>query len=493
MLIKIQIITPIKGWGKASTMLKNYFKIAWRNLIRYKSYATINIAGLAVGIAACMLIFVVVQFELSYDTFQNNYNRIYRVVTATKNTDGSEDNNPGIPCPAYDALKTDFPQFEKIAAVAATSGSQVTVLGSNPNSDVAVSKKFIEKGQIVFTQPAYFDMFNAKWLAGNAASLNEPGNAILDKTSAIKYFGDWKNATGQFLKLDNTVLLKVAGIIEDAPENSDFPIKFFASYETYKKYPDNYNYSTEWGSLGSNHQVYIMLPKNVTAASIAAQLPAFVKKYYPNDNGPSNRIQVLQPLSDIHFNARYGNFGDHSTNKTILWTLAFIGVLIIVMASINFVNLSTAQAIGRSKEVGIRKVMGSSRGQLIGQVIGETFLIVLFSLVIAVAIAKLAMPYLSHVASVPENISLFTVNSVLFLCSVLVVVTLLSGIYPALIVSGFKPALALKSKITSANVGRAFFKKGFGGYTICHFANTAYWHHRSRKPNEFCAQCRPWF
>ncbi|HRI21064.1 MAG TPA: FtsX-like permease family protein, partial [Panacibacter sp.] len=170
-------------------------------------------------------------------------------------------------------------------------------------------------------------------------------------------------------------------------------------------------------------------------------------------NGSSKRSQLLQPLSDIHFNLHYGNFGDHSTSKPILWTLAFIGVLIIVMASINFVNLSTAQAVGRSKEVGIRKVLGSKRSQLIGQVMGETFLIVLFSALIAVGIAKLAMPYLSHVASVPENISLLTVNSLIFLICVLIVVTLLSGVYPALIVSGLKPVLALKSKITSASVG----------------------------------------
>ena len=214
-------------------MLKNYFKIAWRNLIRHKSYTAINIAGLAVGIAACLLIFTVVQFELSYDTFQKNYGRIYRVVTAEKHGDGSENNNPGIPCPAYDALKADFPQFEKVVPVNASSDNLITVLGSDPQNNVSASKKFLEPGNIVFTLPAYFDIFNAQWLSGNASVLNEPGNAILDRSTAEKYFGDWKKATGQFLKLDNTVLMKVAGIIADAPVNSDFNIKFFASYETF--------------------------------------------------------------------------------------------------------------------------------------------------------------------------------------------------------------------------------------------------------------------
>ncbi len=433
-------------------MIKNYLKIAWRNLLRHKAYSIINIAGLAVGIAASLLIFIVVKYELSYDRFQENYNRIYRVVTYAKSSDGSEDHNPGIPSPAYEALKSDFPQFEKIAAVSAVSDNQVTVLGSDPNSDVALSKKFIENTTLAFTHPEYFDMFHAKWIAGTAKTLSQPGNVVIDKPSAIKYFGDWKNAVGQYLKLDNTILLKVSGIIEEAPENSDFRIKFFGSYETLKQYPDNYNYSTEWGSLSSSHQVYVMLPSNVSTAGIEEQLKGFVKKHF-TDKGRRERMQILQPLKDIHFDSRYENLGDHSTSKTILWTLSFIGLLIIIMASINFINLSTAQSVGRSKEVGIRKVLGSNRKQLMRQVMGETFLIVLCSSIVAIVIAKLAMPYLSHVASIPSSVSLFNAESVLFLIIVLIAVTFLSGIYPALIVSGFKPAVALKSKITSASIG----------------------------------------
>ena len=305
---------------------------------------------------------------------------------------------------------------------------------------------------MAFTQPEYFDIFNAKWLAGTAKALSQPGNAVIDKPLAIKYFGDWKNAMGQYVKLDNAVLLKVSGIIEEAPANSDFPIKFFASYETLKNNPGNYGYFPGWGSLSSNHQIYITLPNKADAAAMQAQMKSFVKKHFKEDR-PDERMQVLQPLKEMHFDSHYGSLGDHTTSKSILWTLSFIAVLIIVMASINFINLSTAQSVGRSKEVGIRKVLGSNRNQLIGQVMGETFLIVLFSLVAAVGLAMLALPYLSHIASVPANLPLFTIDNVLFLLIVLVIVTLLSGIYPAMILSGFKPALALKSKISSANVG----------------------------------------
>ncbi|HKZ64862.1 MAG TPA: ABC transporter permease [Chitinophagaceae bacterium] len=433
-------------------MIKNYFKIAWRNLVRHKAYSAINIAGLSIGIAASLLIFIVVNYELSYDKFQKNYNQVYRVVTTTKNGDGSEGHNPGIPTPAYEALKADFPQIEKIAAVSASSGNQVTVLGNDPNSDAAVSKKFIESTTLAFTQPEYFQIFNAKWIAGSAKTLSDPGNAVIDKSVAMKYFGDWKNAIGQYLKLDNAILLKVSGIIEEMPVNSDFPIKLFGSYETLKNNPGNFSYFPGWGSLSSNHQIYIKLPENVKAADIQAQMKGFVKKHF-KEGRPDSRMHVLQPLKEIHFDTRYGNLGDHSTSKSILWTLGFIAVLIIVMASINFINLSTAQSVGRSKEVGIRKVLGSNRNQLIGQVMGETFLIVSFSVIAATGLAKIAIPYLSHIASVPATLSLFTTGTVLFLTIVLIVVTFLSGIYPALVVSGFKPAMALKSKISSANIG----------------------------------------
>lgn len=423
-----------------------------RNLIRNKSYSLINISGLAIGIAACLLIFVVVQYELSYDKFQKNYDRIFRVITNNQNNDGSVDFNPGIPCPAYDALKTDFPQLEKMAPVSASSQNQVTVLGKDINTNLSIAKKFLEPGKIAFTYPEYFEIFSTQWLAGNPQSLSRPGNIVLDKAAASKYFGNWKDAMGQFLKIDNQILVQVSGIIETAPDNSDFPIPIFLSYEDFKKFPASYNYSTDWGNLSSNHQVYVLLPVTLGIASFQKQWEDFAKNHY-SASGTGKRKHLLQPLAEMHYDFRYSTLGDHSSSKTILWTLALIGVLIIIMASINFVNLSTAQAVGRSKEVGIRKVLGSMRGQLIAQVMGETFLIVLLSLVLAIGIAKLSLPYLSYVASVPATINLFSKGTLIFLLIVLIVVTLLSGIYPALIVSGFRPILALKSKINSANVG----------------------------------------
>jgi putative ABC transport system permease protein len=431
-------------------MLKNYFKIAWRNIRRHKGYSIINISGLSVGIAACLLIFVILQFELSFNTNFSNYKSIYHVVTQQMGEDGTT-YNPGISVPAIDALRIDFPQV-KFAALNSSYGSQLTVPGNDP-TNAADDKKFTEDFGVFFMEPQIFDIFHADWLSGDKSVLTQPNMVVINKSTAIKYFGDWKNAMGKTLRMDNLLTLKVAGVLEDSPKNSDLVLRVVVSYITWKQHPENYSYSNSWDSISSNHQIFAELPANMTAAGMDKQLVAFTAKVSA-DKTKVTRVHFLQPLKDMHFDSRFGNtIGDHITSAATLRTLSFIGVLIIIMASINFINLSTAQSVGRSKEVGIRKVLGSSRKQLIFQVIGETTLIILFSVFIAIIIAKIGLPYLKNIASVPEDIGLFNVGTVLFLAAATVAVILLSGIYPALVVSGFKPILAIKNKITAASVG----------------------------------------
>jgi len=276
---------------------------------------------------------------------------------------------------------------------------------------------------------------------------------VIDQSTASKYFGDWKTAVGKTLKMDNILTLKVAGIVQDAPSNSDMPFKIMVSYITWQQHPKEYSYQTTWNSTSSNHQVFMLLPAAARIAGIEQQMKAFSAKHFTNHRKLSQQF-LLQPLAEMHFDTRYGNtLGDHMTSKATLRTLSFIAVLIIIMAAINFINLSTAQSVGRSKEVGIRKVLGSSRKQLIAQVIGETTIIVLFSVFIALAIAEIALPYLKNIASVPDDIGLINLSCMVFLWCTTFLIILLSGIYPALIVSGFKPVMALKNKITAASVG----------------------------------------
>jgi predicted permease len=275
---------------------------------------------------------------------------------------------------------------------------------------------------------------------------------------AEKYFGKWQDAIGQYIKLDNTLTLKVAGILEDVPGNSDFPLGVVGSYEGFKKC-SAYPYTTDWGNTTSNEQVYMQLPENVSADNINKQLLQFSKKHYREDK-MSIRTNFLQSLSEIHFDNRFENFGDHTTSRSTLWTLSLIGVFIIVMACINFINLATAQAVNRSKEIGIRKVLGSNRWTLFWQMMGETALIVFSALFIAVVLAYVCLPLIKHIDSISEPFTIFTTQTILFLLGIAVIVTIFSGIYPSSIVSGFSPMLALKNKITSATIGGISLRRG---------------------------------
>jgi predicted permease len=434
-------------------MFKNYFKIALRSAARHKAYAAINITGLGVGIAACLLLFTVVKYELSYDTSQPGYDRIYRIITADDYADGVS-YSPGIPFPALEGVKTAFPQLIT-GALFASYGSQVTVLKNN----AAPVKKFIEETGVFFADPQFFQVFRYNWLAGAPSVLNEPNVTVLTQEMAEKYFGNWKSAIGGLLKLDNAATVKVAGILENPPANSDFRLSIVTSYETAKAYADTYSYTDDWGSVTSNFQIYMLLPPHVSPGNIDMQLADRGKIWYKNEK-TSKKTSFLQPLRDMHFDNRTGSFFDHTTSRATLWTLSLIGVFIMIMACINFINLSTAQAVGRSKEVGIRKVLGSNRVQLFRQLMGETALIVVVAMLIAVAVASLCLPYIKHIASIPEKLSLLNQQTLLFLLSLVILVTLLAGLYPSMVLSRFKPALALKNKITSATVGGISLRRG---------------------------------
>lgn len=432
-------------------MLKNYFKIAFRNIIRHKAYAAINITGLAIGIAACLLLFLVVEYEAGYDKFQPQYENIYHVVTQDKYSEGTTF-NAGIPVPALEAMRLKLPQV-KFTGINSIYGSQVTVGGSSENS--FTDKKFIEASGIFFCEPEFFQVFSYQWLSGNAAVLKEPNSVVITKKTASRYFGDWQQATGKFLKLDNAITLKINGVLEDVKEHSDFPLAVMISFETIKKNGGNYNYYPDnWGSTSSNFQVFALLNDKKDQDNINKQLLAFSRDHYASTSvGGSVKTNFVEPLSNLHFDNRFETFGNHVTSKSTLWTLSLIGVFIIIMACINFINLSTAQAVGRSKEVGIRKVLGSSRKQLFAQVMGETGLVVTIAAVVAVAIAYACLPLIKHVASIEETLSIFNAQTVLFILAVIGIVTLFAGLYPSLVLSGFKPALALKNKMSSAKVG----------------------------------------
>ncbi|MET0634878.1 MAG: ABC transporter permease [Chitinophagaceae bacterium] len=429
-------------------MIRNYIVTAFRNLVRHRAFAFINISGLAVGIASCIILFLVVKYEMSYDRFIPGNEHIYHVVTRIARPENTHD-HAGAPVPALDALRTDFPQITT-GALQDHSGGQVTVLGKDPNKPS--EKKYIEGQGLMFADPQFFSVFPFEWISGSPALLNEPNVVALTEDMAIKYFGNWKEAIGQYILLDNVLTLKVTGILKNVPVNTSFPLSVVPSLITSKNNPELYGYENDWGNLSSSFQIFMRLPENIDAATVDKQLEAFSRKHYSNSSIPT-KTNRLQPLTDIHYNAAVDHFGDHTVNKGTLWTLSLVGVFIILMACINFVNMSTAQAINRSKEIGIRKVLGGRRRNLFGQIMGETAVIVFISIILGLALAALCLPYVKYVATISEDLSIFNGQVMLFSLLLGLIVTLLAGFYPALVVSGFKPLLALKNKFSSASVG----------------------------------------
>ena len=431
-------------------MWTNYLKVAFRNIIRNKAHSTINVVGLSVGIAACLLLFIVIRYELSYDKFQKNYNNIYRIVTETKTPDGS-DYNPGAPLPLIEGVKLDMADVV-VAPVTTANGSQFTVLGKDPNT-TDVSRKFIEEQGVYFSVPELFKTFNTTLLSGNAETIAQPGKAIVTKKTAEKFFGDWQSAVGQHIKLDNAIPFEIGAVIDDVSLHSDVPMSIIMSFETFKANPEPYGYTKDWGAISSNNQLFVVAPEKMSFTSIQQRVAAISEKYNTNRNRAINRTYLAQPFAEMHFDSRFGSLGDHITSRATIRTLTLIGIFILLMASINFINLSTAQAVKRSKEVGIRKVMGSNRMNLFWQMMGETAFIVMIALIIGIVLTYIFLPNIRHVSAITEQLSVFSIESLLLIPVIALAVIAFSGIYPALILSGYSPILALKNKISSASAG----------------------------------------
>lgn len=429
--------------GNQLHMLKNYLLIAFRNFRKNKVFSFINILGLTLGIACSIALFMIVRSELSFDGFHAHPERIYRVVSEFRYPEGIEYQS-GVPYPLPEAFKHDFPQVEQVTTVVGAYNTQISIPQDQEKTD---TRRFREKEGIFYTDPAFFDVFNFKWVMGDPHTvLSQPNTIALTRQTAQKYFGDWHTAIGKTIYKDNHELLTVQGILENPPANTDFPLKGVVSYATIAKSLEG----KSWGTVSSRYQCYVLLPQGLSVTRIINQLPAFRQKYV-NIN---TDFFSLEPIRDIHFNARYGNFGGRTINKETLWALSLIGVFLMALGCINFINLATAQAVNRSREVGIRKVLGSQRWQLALQFLGETALQVGMAVLLAVGLVTLLSPLETEILNGPLPLTpLQSSATIAFILFLAMVVTLVSGAYPAMILSGFRPIAALKNKITGVNAG----------------------------------------
>ena len=433
-------------------MIKDFFKTAFRNLWRNKNFTIINITGLAAGIAVCLIIFLIIQFELSFDGFHSKKDRIYRILTELHSEDGVH-RTAGVPFPLPAAMHNDFASM-KSSAVYSDGGDQILITDEKSGQ---IQKKFKEDKGVFFTEPSFFEIFDFPLLEGEYRSLKEPNTAVLTKETAERYFGDWRSAIGKSFKHNNDGLFKITGILAPIPANTDFQIKIVASYASLKKrFEDN---STDWVSVATNHTCYVLLPEALSPASMNNQLSSFEKKYKTGD--ALRNIQLVQSLSQVHFDDEPGNFSERTVSNNLINTLWLIAVFILLIACVNFVNLATAQAVNRSKEVGVRKVLGSNRAQLKFQFFSETIIITLFAVVLAVVITVLMLPGLQSVLKLSFSFDIqHNPFIILFLISIALAVTLLAGFYPAIVLSRLNPITALKSKVTAGKTKGVSLRSG---------------------------------
>ncbi|GAB3999705.1 ABC transporter permease [Spirosoma daeguense] len=422
-------------------MLRNYVKIAFRNLQRNKGYTLINVLGLALSITCGILIFTLVNHHLSFDNFHANSDRIYRMVTEMHRDNIGYNNN--VPSPLGKHFRNDYTFGEKVGRIIHIDDPLITL------KEGSYVKKIKEEQGLAFTEPEYFDIFNFPMLDGTAKNaLSEPNTAILTERIAKKYFGD-ENPIGKSFWLNNRISFRVTGLLKNLPANTEQKAEIFVSFPTLKTYDPWLAHDTDgWNGIRDGVSCYVLLRPSVSPAQVESVLPVYVKKYRPTSKNVHH--YKLQPLSEVHFDARFGG----AMEKKNLWVLAIIGLFLLITACVNFINLATAQALKRSKEVGVRKVLGGVKGQLFWQFISETAIITSIGIVVALGLAYLLLPAVNGFFQSQMSINLFADSRVaLFIAGLGLIITFFAGSYPGLILAGFQPVVALKGKLSHQNVG----------------------------------------
>jgi predicted permease len=428
-------------------MLKNYFKIAFRNLKRNKSYTLTNVLGLALGIASAVLIFALVSYQLSFDTHHSKADRIYRVTTEFHGEELTY--NTGTPSPLGQTLRDDYPVAEKVANVAALSDRVI----SFPSAK-GTQEKFEES--VAFAEPDFLAILDLPLLRGDQRSaLRTPNTALITERIARKYFGE-ADPIGKSFRIDNIFNVTVTGILRDLPVNTDRPEEIYVPFEHLKVHSPWMVEKDWWFSVNRNLQVFMLAKPGVTPARINETLIAMSNSHYNAKDAKYFQFRA-QPLSDIHFNPKLHG----PVEKRNLWALSLIGVFLVITACVNFINLATAQALKRSVEIGIKKVLGVQRWQLFWQFMVETAAITVLAMVFALILAELSLPYVNQLFDVQVELHLFSdVRMLIFLLVLLLVMIVLSGAYPSLILAGLQPVLALKGKLSQKDAGGISMRRG---------------------------------
>lgn len=422
-------------------MLQNYFKIALRNLKKNPGYSLINVAGLAIGLACCVLIFLYVQDELTFDLFHQKADRIYRLVTTQKSPEHGERHFPSGMGAVGSALAAEFPEVSQTVRLRDRQGlGRFTVrYGEN---------RFYE-GDYLVAEASFFEIFDFRLLQGDPkTALALPSSIVITEAAAKKYFGD-ENPVGKTLTVERFGDFKVTGLLQDPPRNSHLDFSMLLSYATLTANPRWKQYSDSWES--DSFITYVLMREKVDVAVFNAKLAALAQKHFNAEQ--KNSVQLsLQPLRDIHFHSASLEFDRNRRKGEIIYIYVFsaIALLVLLIACINYMNLATARSMQRAREIGMRKVVGARQTQLIGQFLGESLLLSCLGLFGAVVLVELILPGFNAFADKNLQLDFFSNGWLLWSLFLLVVgVGVISGSYPAFYLSQLHPSLVFKGALKS--------------------------------------------
>ncbi|MEZ5198597.1 MAG: FtsX-like permease family protein [Bacteroidales bacterium] len=417
-------------------MIKNFFKATYRNLATRKTYSFINILGLAIGIASFLIIYLFIADELSYDRYHKNAKNIYRLVNVY-DFDGVGENSASAPFPVAFALKNDYPAM--IKNIVRLFNFQA------PRSFVEVGEKKFNEKYFYYADSTFFDIFDYTFIKGNQeTALDENGAVVITESTARKYFGN-EDPMGKTIRFETSINLHVTGVIKDVPSQSHFRFDFLGSMSTLRerfggKLPQTWVWNPCW--------TYILLEDNVNPIDLEKEFPDFVQKYF-YDAEKDNVSMYLQPLIDIHLKSKLDYEISSNNNITSIYILSAIAVFLLIIAIINYMNMATATSSGRAKEIGIRKVTGAYRAQLIRQFLGESMVVSFVALLIALLIAEFLIPVFNDLTGKAIHLNtLLDWKNVLIVVLLGLLIGLFSGIYPAFYLSTFNPIKVLKGTLS---------------------------------------------
>ena len=435
-------------------MIKKQLLFALRRISRDKLTTSINVLGLTFGILSCLVIYAYVSFEFSYDKFHADAGRIYRLMVSTK-----RGNDVWMAEPVGSALRRETTDFSAVTTLF-TDDSKVLIPIAGQPSRVIPAISDNERYHITFADTDYLKIFHYDWLSGNAATaLQKPFSVVLTESEAKHYFRDGTPADwmGRTLIYEDSLQVSVTGIVKDWDKNTDFGFKDLISYSTLEN-SFLKAYTGTWDRAGSNINVYVKLAPGVTVVQAEQQSTAFYRRRTQPAPGVKSGL-ALQPLADVHFNAAYQDTYGRRAHKPTLFALAGIALFILVIAAINFINLSTAQSVIRAKEVGIRKVMGSSISGIVWQFLMETGIIVIAATVIALLLAGPVITLLN--GFIPNGVRLHIADpgTWLFIGATILVTWLVAGWYPGKALSSFLPVTSLKGQGVQHLNSKSYLRK----------------------------------